>query len=174
MALSIVPQAANVALPPGLVPPNPQNSPLNSVVNTVIDATQAGITAAANRLQNTEATPAPTGAGAAAVPAAALAPARAPGAAPAQAPGPSAAAAGARRRARRRSARPRRAATACTPPTLLPVRPRADVRAAVPVLHVRPLCRGSAAARPCACLLGHACARISSDAAGARRGPELT
>jgi len=94
MALSIVPQAANVALPPGLVPPNPQNSPLNSVVNTVIDATQAGITAAANRLQNTEATPAPPGAAAAAVPAAAGAPARAPGAAPAQAPGPSAAAAG--------------------------------------------------------------------------------
>jgi len=168
MALSIVPQAANVALPPGLVPPNPQNSPLNSVVNTVIDATQAGITAAANRLQNTEATPAPTGAGAAPVPAAPLAPR------PRRRRGPARRRRGARRRARRRSARPRRAATACTPPTLLPVRPRADVRAAVPVLHVRPLCRGSAAARPCACLLGHACARISSDAAGARRGPELT
>ena len=85
MALSLVPQASNVALPPALVPPNPQNSPLNSVVNTVIDATQAGITAAANRLQsnNQEAGGTPSGPMIAAVPPASARPASA---APAPAP----------------------------------------------------------------------------------------
>ena len=97
MALALVPQATNVALPPALVPPNPQNSPLNSVVNTVIDATQAGITAAANRLQNQDnASAVSTGPGIAATPPTATTrPARAAGQAPAPAPAPAAAAAAA-------------------------------------------------------------------------------
>ncbi|KAK9836929.1 hypothetical protein WJX81_000389 [Elliptochloris bilobata] len=94
VALAVIPQASNVALPPALVPPNPQNSPLNSVVNTVIDATQAGITAAANRLQNQDnVSVSPAGPGIAARPPTATA--KPAGPAPAPAPSPAAATAAA-------------------------------------------------------------------------------